>query len=74
MRTLLQKTLTHLAAGILIRLLWFYENSIEIRVYGLENLRMNRRAGLRPTLTLWLFSEFCSSQAVVSSGYRTKTG
>jgi lysophospholipid acyltransferase (LPLAT)-like uncharacterized protein len=53
MKHLLLQTLTHLMTGILIRLFWFYENSIDIRVYGLENLRLNKRAGLRPMLTLW---------------------
>lgn len=53
MKSLLQQILMHLATGILIRLFWFYENSIDIRVYGMENLRLNRRAGLRPMLTLW---------------------
>ncbi len=53
MKALLPQTLTHLVTGILIRLFWFYENTIDIRAYGMENLRLNRRAGLRPMLTLW---------------------
>lgn len=49
----MKRLLTYLATGALARLFWLFESTIDIRVWGLENLRLARRGGERPLVVLW---------------------
>lgn len=52
-RTLLQRAATYLGTSALIRLFWLFEGTMDIRTWGLENLRLLKRNGERPLLVLW---------------------
>jgi lysophospholipid acyltransferase (LPLAT)-like uncharacterized protein len=51
--TALKNTATYLLTGALIRLFWLFESTMDIRVWGMENLRLLKRQGDSPLIVLW---------------------
>jgi lysophospholipid acyltransferase (LPLAT)-like uncharacterized protein len=49
----LTNTATYLVTGALTRLFWLFESTMDIRVWGMENLRLLKRQGACPLLVLW---------------------
>jgi lysophospholipid acyltransferase (LPLAT)-like uncharacterized protein len=44
---------TYLLTGALIRLFWLFESTMDIRAWGMENLRLLKRGGEKPLVVLW---------------------
>jgi len=53
MKAALLNALTYLLTGTLIRLFWLFESTLDIRAWGMENLRLLKRQGKRPLVVLW---------------------
>ncbi len=53
MKAAFLNTLTYLLTGTLIRLFWLFESTLDIRAWGMENVRLLKRQGKRPLLVLW---------------------
>ena len=44
---------SYLMTSALARLFWLFESTIDIRVWGLDKVRLAKRAGERPLLVIW---------------------
>ncbi len=53
LRSKLIDAASYLLTGALIRLFWVFESTVDIRAWGVENLRICKRAGQRPLLVMW---------------------
>jgi len=42
-----------LLGGALVRLFWLFEATLDVRVWGMEHVRLCRRGGERPLVVLW---------------------